>query len=293
MTKLAPVAIEKPWGRTQLPPPFEAVTGARVGEIWFPAPASVVMPILAKYLFTSEALSIQVHPSDEQARARGLAAGKEECWYILDAEPGAMLAIGTIRPLAPEALRDAALSGEIEPLMQWHAVEPGMLFHIPPGTIHAIGGRISLIEIQQNSDVTYRLYGYGRPRDLHLEEGMAVADAKPFPPTQRTIVDPGRSARLLETPHFNLVQIVDGDLGPLVGRSGAMLVIPLAGSALVDATRAAAGECLLARPTEKLEASLPSRLLVAQSVGSKPPAAKQMAPVANDGFTGSPRSNRL
>ncbi len=266
MTKLAPVAIEKPWGRMQLPAPFKASEGARVGEIWFPAPANVVMPILVKYLFTSEALSIQVHPSDEQARARGLTAGKEECWYILDAEPGAMLGIGTIRPLSSEALHDAALSGEIERLMQWHPAEPDMLFHIPPGTIHAIGAGISLIEVQQNSDITYRLYDYGRPRILHLDDGIAVADAKPYPPGQRKKVDPARSAKLLETPHFNLVQIVDGDLSPLEEWSDSLLVIPVEGSALVNGTNVTPGECLLAKNVINLEAPVPSRILIAQPV---------------------------
>ena len=264
MTKLAPVAIEKPWGRTQLPPPFEAGTGARVGEIWFPAPASVAMPILAKYLFTSEALSIQVHPSDEEARRRGLTAGKEECWYILDAEPDATLGIGTTRALSGSALRHAALSGEIESLMQWHQVKPGMLFHIPPGTVHAIGPGISLIEIQQNSDVTYRLYDYGRPRDLHLDDGIAVAEARPFSPAHRKIIDLSRSALLLETPHFKLVQVVDGDMSPIDGRSSANLVLPLEGHISVDGIKVAAGECLLAKGLATLKSPVPSRVLIAQ-----------------------------
>jgi mannose-6-phosphate isomerase len=224
------------------------------------------MPILAKYLFTSEALSIQVHPSDEQARMRGLPAGKEECWYILDAEPGAMLGIGTTQPLSAEALRDAALSGEIEKLMQWHPVEPDMLFHIPPGTVHAIGAGISLIEIQQNSDVTYRLYDYGRPRDLHLDDGIAVATAKPFPPAQRSIVDPGRSARLLQTSHFDLVHIVDGDKSLLKQHPGSVLVIPIEGSVSVRGASVASGECLLASNIGELEISSSSRVFAAQSV---------------------------
>src|SRR5260221_253937 len=81
--------VEKPWGRTQLPAIFDAPPGQRIGEIWFTGDGQ--QPLLVKYLFTSERLSIQVHPDDQQARARGLAQGKSECWYILDAEPGASL----------------------------------------------------------------------------------------------------------------------------------------------------------------------------------------------------------
>jgi mannose-6-phosphate isomerase len=223
------------------------------------------MPVLVKYLFTSQALSIQVHPSDKQARDRGLSAGKEECWYILDAEPGAVLGIGTIRPLSPGTLRDAALSGAIERLMQWHPVGPGMFFHIPPGTVHAIGPGISLVEIQQNSDVTYRIYDYGRPRELHLADGMAVADARPFPASQRQLVDDARSALLLETPNFAVMQIIDGDLSPLEGRSGPVLVIPLQGQVNVDDVTVKPGECLLSDQIDKFDASTASRVLVAQT----------------------------
>ena len=120
------ISVEKPWGVTALPPPFAASPSGRIAEIWFDPPEGC--PLLVKYLFTSERLSIQVHPNDRQARERGLAAGKEECWYILAAEPGATLGIGTQRPLDGKALRDAALSGEIENLMEWHPVEAGMFF---------------------------------------------------------------------------------------------------------------------------------------------------------------------
>ncbi len=86
---------------------------------------------MIKYLFTSEKLSIQVHPSDTQARAMGLASGKEECWLVLDAEPGACLGIGTQRPLSEDELRAAALSGEIEALMDWKPVQRGDFYYIP------------------------------------------------------------------------------------------------------------------------------------------------------------------
>ena len=165
--------VEKPWGRTELPPMFDPPAGERIGEVWFTDGAE--LPLLAKYIFTSERLSVQVHPDDEQARARGLAQGKSECWYILDAEPGATLGLGLTREVGSDELRAAALDGSIEQLMDWRAVAAGDFFFVPSGTIHAIGAGISLLEFQQNADVTYRLYDYGRPRELHLDDGMAVA----------------------------------------------------------------------------------------------------------------------
>ncbi|PEQ10193.1 mannose-6-phosphate isomerase, partial [Novosphingobium sp. PC22D] len=156
--------VEKPWGRDVLPAPFSAPAGKRIGEIWFEPPPELPQ-LLVKYIFTSEALSVQVHPSDAETMAAGLGRqGKEECWLILAAEPGARLGIGFREPLDGAAMRKAALDGSIEHLMDWHSVRPGDFFHIPAGTVHAIGAGVSLIEVQQNSDITYRLYDYGRPR---------------------------------------------------------------------------------------------------------------------------------
>lgn len=144
--------VEKPWGKDILPPPFVAA-GQRIGEIWFEPPPSLPQ-LLVKYIFTSEALSVQVHPSDAENFAAGLGRqGKEECWLILDAEPGATLAIGFREELSADAIRAAALDGSIEHLKQWHSVKAGDFFYIPAGTVHAIGAGISLIEVQQNSDI--------------------------------------------------------------------------------------------------------------------------------------------
>ena len=169
--------VEKPWGRTVLPPMFDPPEGKRIGEVWFEGGGD--LPFLAKYIFTSEALSIQVHPNDQQARARGLASGKSECWYILDAEPGATIAFGLKREVGAEELRAAALDGSIEQLVVHREVAAGDFISVPADTIHAIGAGISLLEFQQNADVTYRLYDYGRPRELHLDDGIAVASRGP------------------------------------------------------------------------------------------------------------------
>lgn len=166
--------VEKPWGKDILPPPFAGETGRRIGEIWYEPPPEM-RDVLVKYIFTSEKLSVQVHPSDDQARALGESdRGKEECWLVLDAEPGALLGLGFAQALSTEQLRSAALDGSIETLMAWHPVSRGDFFYIPAGTVHAIGAGITLVEVQQNSDITYRLYDYGRPRELHLAKGLAV-----------------------------------------------------------------------------------------------------------------------
>jgi mannose-6-phosphate isomerase len=180
-TRLRAVPVERVWGRLDIPTGFPRLgAGVPVGEIWFEPPPNAAL--LVKYLFTAERLSIQVHPDDATARARGFPRGKDEAWYILDAEPGARIGLGLTHQASREALRAAALDGSIEALLDWRPVTPGELLYSPAGTIHAIGGGISLIEIQQNLDLTYRLYDYGRPRELHLDEGVAVAKPGPWAP---------------------------------------------------------------------------------------------------------------
>jgi len=176
--------VERPWGRDRLPPPFTGLAGdgRRIGEIWFEDDATPAPDLLVKYLFTSERLSIQVHPDDAAARAAGYGSGKDEAWLVIDADPDATIGLGLTERTAPEVLRTAALDGRIEQLVDWRPVKAGDFIYSPAGTIHAIGGGVSLIEIQQNSDVTYRLYDYGRPRPLHLDQALAVAQAEPFSP---------------------------------------------------------------------------------------------------------------
>ena len=138
------------------------------------------MPLLVKLLFTSESLSVQVHPDDVYARAHGGERGKTEMWHVLRAEQGARIGLGPRERLTPEGLREASMTGEIERLLHWMPARAGDTFFAPAGTIHAIGGGLVLCEVQQYSDVTYRLYDYGRPRELHLDEALAVARVEPY-----------------------------------------------------------------------------------------------------------------
>jgi len=172
----------KPWGVDDLHPWSNInVAGDPIGELWFqrthkhaPIPA-----LLLKLLFTSEPLSIQVHPDDEFARSIGLPNGKTEAWYILAAAPGAQVALGLKRRLTPKALSEAIRDGSIAQLTQWRPVAKGDIIFVPAGTIHAIGAGIVLAEIQQRSDTTFRLFDYGRERELHEESAVAVSDAGP------------------------------------------------------------------------------------------------------------------
>ena len=237
--------VEKPWGRTRLPAMFDAPADKRIGEVWFTNGAD--LPLLAKYIFTSERLSIQVHPNDEQARARGLTQGKTECWYILQAEPDATLGLGLRRTVSSEALRAAALDGSIEQLMDWRPVRAGDFFFVPAGTVHAIGAGISLLEFQQNSDVTYRLYDYGRPRELHLDDGVAVSRPEPYPDGLAQHLAGDEERTLVDGPHFTLVHTKRDVL-----QDRERWVMPLEGTVRSGTNIAAAGECLLVKAEERI-----------------------------------------
>ena len=202
-------AVEKVWGRRDLPAMFGHADDRAepVGEIWFADDADP--DLLVKYLFTSEKLSIQVHPDDALARASGHRCGKEEAWYVLSAEPGAVIGAGFAQPLTPDQLRAAALDGTIETLMTWHPVQPGDFFHVPAGTVHAIGAGLSLVEIQQNVDLTYRLYDYGRPRPLQLDESIAAAQAGPFAPASPSAAGPAREV-LAASDKFTIERLSHG-----------------------------------------------------------------------------------
>lgn len=217
---------------------FDAPAGKTIGEVWFTNGSD--LPLLVKYIFTSEPLSIQVHPDDAQARARGLAHGKSECWYIVDAEPGATIGLGPKRELSAEELRSAALNGSIEDLVDWRSVTLGDFYVVPAGTIHAIGAGVSLLEIQQNVDVTYRLYDYGRPRELRIEDAVEVADREPFREANAQHVSGEKDATLVDTGEF---LVVHSRADALIGRR--RWVVPLEGMVRCGSDVAGPGECLL------------------------------------------------
>jgi mannose-6-phosphate isomerase len=175
-------ALPKPWGVADLRPWSDARYDSKaIGEIWYerPVTGTTDSSLLLKLLFTSEPLSIQVHPDDVFARSTGLPRGKSEAWYILTATPEAQVALGLKQRITPEQLRSAVADGSIEKLVAWRSVSPGDVIFVPAGTIHAIGAGLVIAEIQQRSDATFRLFDHGRHRELHIDSAMAVANTGP------------------------------------------------------------------------------------------------------------------
>ncbi|UVO52763.1 class I mannose-6-phosphate isomerase [Sphingomonas sp. SUN039] len=264
--RLTTLRVEKPWGRHKLWPGFGDVPdgGAAVGEIWFDAKDVADPELMVKYLFTSERLSIQVHPDDATARAAGYKRGKDEAWLVLAAEPDSTIALGTREVTSREALAAGALDGAIVDMVDWKPVKAGDVIYSAAGAVHAIGAGITLIEVQQNVDLTYRLYDYGRPRALHLEAGIAVSNPVPFvaPPVPGEIA-PGRTI-LCEGGKFVLerwswdgartVTLPDGVSGWLV---------PVTGGGTVDGAAFAAGECWMADGSVEIAPDAGSDILFA------------------------------
>lgn len=252
VTRLTPRRVAKPWGRTDIDPQFLSGSAGpadeRIGEIWFELPAGRPEPaLLVKYLFTSEVLSVQVHPDDAQAHSAGAAQGKEEAWVILDAEDDAVIGLGLEQRVAPDQLRGAALDGSIEQLIDWKPVAVGDHFHVTPGTIHAIGGGIALVEVQQYADITYRLYDYGRPRELHLDAAMSCAEPGPYlTPNLRLPIAVGID-RLVDGPKFGLVDAHSEDFAALpdLGAHGPLWFVPFDGTGRIGGQSWRPGECWL------------------------------------------------
>jgi mannose-6-phosphate isomerase len=251
-------AVPKPWGsRDLLPWSGTDHHGVAIGEIWLqrhdPAFESA---LLLKLLFTREALSIQVHPDDDAARAMGLARGKTEAWYVLAAEPGATVAVGLQSSLSQAQLRAAIEDGSIAEQISWRAAARGDVIFVPAGTIHAIGPGLVLAEIQQRSDTTFRLFDHGRGRELHVEAGIAAASAGPTAeqaPPRRL----GNARTLLVASAFFVLErleLAPGSLWKLRARSETWLLV-IAGHGRLGPTQAGVGEgCFAQDETLSVEA---------------------------------------
>ncbi|HZS53399.1 MAG TPA: class I mannose-6-phosphate isomerase [Bryobacteraceae bacterium] len=272
--QLMPVFRERIWGRKSLMPFFprvESEANSLIGEAWLtfeenltslgisfadllrrhPETLGVagepnrpgICPLLVKFIFTTERLSVQVHPDDTYAELHHRSLGKTEAWYVVDAQPGAEVAVGFREALAPERLKATAQSGEIEHLLAWHKVKAGDIVFVPAGTVHAIGAGLTICEVQENSDITYRLYDYGRPRELHLEHGMAVSRLEPcsFDPEPRRIAK-GRDA-LTESKYFRIERLQPKRAVKIEGGSPYyFLLICLRGEGTIADSKFAAGQ---------------------------------------------------
>jgi mannose-6-phosphate isomerase len=210
--------------------------GATLAEVVDRDPDAFGGPIqlLAKRLDSAENLSVQVHPADRDP--------KTEAWVVLDAGPGASVYHGFHRRLDRVEVRTAALDGSIMDLLACHELTKGECVFVPAGTVHAIGGGLRLFELQQSSDSTFRLYDYGRGRELHLDEGLAIAELGPSEPRYApTQLADGR--RLVSCPYFH-VDEVEGDVTvDPEGQWAAILVV--SGCAVVGTQQAPAGTTLL------------------------------------------------
>jgi len=202
---LMPIFDERPWGVRDLRPIYVKTIKEPIGESWLTwednrvangplagrtlgelskqyrrdmvgeaAPYHDRFPLLVKFLFPGSKLSVQVHPDDEQARKAGQPCGKTECWYALAAKPGAQVALGLKPGTSLQDFEQAIREQHAEELLNWVDVHPGDMLYVAAGTVHTIGGGMILVETQQTCDITYRLYDYGRPRELHIAEGLAA-----------------------------------------------------------------------------------------------------------------------
>jgi len=203
--------VSKPWGRKNLAP-WSATPSAdeTIGEIWFERGRETdqTPSLLLKLLFTTEPLSIQVHPNDTMAQAMGLPNGKTEAWYVLDAEPDAKVALGLKHSASSSQLRTAIEDRSIAGMMRWQRVKKDNFVFVPAGTIHAIGPGLVLAEIQQRSDTTFRLFDYERSRGLQVEE--AIGAAHPGQSQPQAIPRSLTKARMLfvANPYFVLERVI-------------------------------------------------------------------------------------
>jgi mannose-6-phosphate isomerase len=203
---LKPEFSPRPWGARDLSPIYKEFPGAPgelIGESWLTgdkcrvangpltgktlsdlvlrygrelvgerAPQADHFPLLMKFIFPQDKLSVQVHPDDEGAKKIGEPCGKNECWYVLAAEPGAQIGLGLKPGTTHEEFERSIKEVRAEQLLNWIDVKPGDMYFVDAGTVHAIAAGSILVETQQNSDLTFRLYDYGRPRELHIKQGL-------------------------------------------------------------------------------------------------------------------------
>ena len=295
---LEPTLVERIWGVESLPAWFPKSTGGKpIGEAWLTAESCVVggtdgmldgltlgalaarfperfgnkeghgFPLLLKLLFPREKLSVQVHPNDAEAQAIGFPRGKTECWYVLDAEPGAEVAVGLREPMTSAAVR-AAIAGEtMEGKLRYLPVRAGDMVFVDAGTVHAIGPGMTVLETQQYSDITYRLYDYGRPRELHVEAGLGVTKAQ----TKAGMVTPRAMdgfVRLAESPYFvvDRFDLAAGESRAL-GRAGELQVVIALGEGMALEAEAGVAERVGVAAVEKVELAAGHAAVLAGGLG--------------------------
>ncbi len=249
--RIAPFFSPRPWGARDLKPWYDFRPTEPIGEAWLTGPQCLIetgdqqgrtlselaaaypdallgphrnevgdYPLLVKILFPHEKLSVQVHPDDILARQIGQPRGKTECWYVLEAQPGAAVALGLKAGSTVEGMRKAIADHTLEAMLEQVPVAKGDMVFVDAGTVHAIGPGVVLLETQQTSDITYRLYDYGRPRELHIDRGLAAtrlhtAAGRVAPKAE------GARTRLIDQKYFSVDRIDLDNKSPFSSKSPA------------------------------------------------------------------------
>ena len=262
---VVPIFDERPWGVRDLRPVYTRVVNGPIGESWLtwednrvangPLAGQSIgdlakkyrrdlvgqvacyedrFPLLIKFLFPGDKLSVQVHPDDDGARKHGQPCGKTECWYVLRAEPGAQVALGLKPGVTLDEFRKSIEETRAEELLNWVDVLAGDMIYVAAGTVHTIGGGMVLVETQQTSDITYRLYDYGRPRELHIEKGLEAVKLD----TNAGKVIRGandKSDVLVRSPFFQVEKIwLQEPLHAAVSPTSPHIVVAVNGSGVVE-----------------------------------------------------------
>ncbi len=243
--------VERVWGSHDLKPWYPVESETAIGEAWLSGDACVIetgplagktlhealggrFPLLVKILFPQDKLSVQVHPDDANAaRLGGGTEAKTECWYILQAAPGSVVALGLKLGTDVSSVKSAIENGTLEQLVESVPVSAGDMVYVSAGTIHAIWPGVVILEIQQNSDTTYRLYDYGRPRELHLEKGLEVL--KPATDAGKVAAKAVAGAvELISVPHFTVLKYELKSEVREFAAKGAECLIALKGDGVVE-----------------------------------------------------------
>ena len=203
-------------------------------------------PLLLKFLFPHEKLSVQVHPDDVQALRVGQPWGKTECWYVAHAKPGAQIALGLKPGVTAKQLEESIHQNRAEEVLNWMNVYAGDMIYVAGGTVHTLGPGSVIVETQQQSDTTYRLYDYGRPRELHLKDGIAAVKEKTKsgkvirPAPEQGNCSRNRHALMVAAPYFvvDMFEAKDGLALTTLDRSGkssAQILVAVEGCGVIEA----------------------------------------------------------
>lgn len=234
-----------------LPQLIERYKGALLGDAVY-AKYGHEFPLLVKFINARKDLSVQVHPDDAMAQQRHHCQGKTEMWYIMDADDGAQIYAGLSEAITPDDYERLVQENRFMDVVASHDSHAGDVFFLPSGRVHSIGGGNFLVEIQQTSDITYRIYDFGRldaqgrPRELHVEEAKDAIDYTVHPDyrTHYDTADP--QATLVQCPYFTTHRlVVEGSAEVNYRTDSFVIAVCLSGSATLNGIAVRQGETLL------------------------------------------------